>query len=56
MTSVGNDFRSVYLHWKELFQILPAIKPVSESQMYLSAEIVVATSETEKVKVDRVVW
>ena len=56
MTSVGNDFRSVYLHWKELFQILPAItKPVSESQMYLSAEIVVATSETEKVKVDRVV-
>ena len=56
MTSVGNDFRSVYLHWKELFQILPAItKPVSESQMYLSAEIVAATSETEKVKVDRVV-
>lgn len=57
MTSVGNDFRSVYLHWKELFQIPPAItKPVIESQVYLSAEIVAATSETEKVKVDRVVW
>ena len=56
MTSVGNDFRSVYLHWKELFQILPAItKPVIESQMYLSAEIVATTSEREKVKVDSVV-
>ncbi len=56
MTLDGNDFRSVYLHWKELFQILPAnTKPVSESQMFLSADIVAATFESEKVKADRVV-
>lgn len=56
MTLGRNDLRSVYRQWKGFFEIVPAIiKPVSESQTYLSAEIVATTSETEKVKVDRVV-